>query len=210
MWKMGLSIFAAMNRLKLESTTNASLPIIPSTERTKEEICFCLLQKSFPCFSFVILYQPANNLSNITGFQVSVTASPKPDVNNHFYLALPQALYLHTTPFFQDVPSVTHLLLGFSASQSDQGFVAYALKVEGLFCKVGDLVTRYIFYLMTQQYTQKLLQFFTMLSSSFYVTAYLLGGQFIYLLQKSIFLTSCLVIAHNWRFLALVFISIFF
>ena len=35
--EMGLSIFAAMTRLKMVSTTSALLPIIPSTERTNEE-----------------------------------------------------------------------------------------------------------------------------------------------------------------------------
>ena len=49
--KIGSSIFAAMSRLKVASTTCASLPIIPSTDRTNKEKKLFSWQCR-PCLSF--------------------------------------------------------------------------------------------------------------------------------------------------------------
>ena len=54
MYKMGSSIFADMNWLKVAITTWASLPIIPSVNRTHREKCFCWSWQCCPWLSFYI------------------------------------------------------------------------------------------------------------------------------------------------------------
>ena len=86
--EMGFPSFVAMSWLKVASTTIASFPIIPSTERTNGE-------KFLRC-----QYMPAHVLPScfypklpkiihynwIPSLRVSIY---KPDVKNRFYLALP-------------------------------------------------------------------------------------------------------------------------
>ena len=50
--KMDSSIFAAMSWLELESTTRASFPSMPSTDRTNGEKYFCCLWEFLPSLSF--------------------------------------------------------------------------------------------------------------------------------------------------------------
>ena len=68
-------VFVAMSRLKVASTTSASLPIIPSTERTNgKKICWSY--QAFPCLSLLVISFWYNNLYIPSSFQVSASASP--------------------------------------------------------------------------------------------------------------------------------------
>ena len=53
-WEMGSSIFAATSRLKVASTTLASLPSTPSTDSKNGGKCFRFLWKCRPCLSFLV------------------------------------------------------------------------------------------------------------------------------------------------------------
>ena len=61
--EMGSSIFSGMCRLKFESTTRSSFPIMPSNERGKGEKCFRYLLQCLPRLSIFSFYQSAISLS---------------------------------------------------------------------------------------------------------------------------------------------------
>ena len=75
-WKMGLSIFAAMGRLKVASMACASLSIISSIERINRLKCLCWPYQLLPCLSLLIFSHRSNILYIPSGFQVSTFSSP--------------------------------------------------------------------------------------------------------------------------------------
>ena len=86
--EIGYSIFSAMIQLKVASTTWASLPIIPSTERTNGGKCFCC---SWKCLLFLssFIFQPSKKRIHslfYIGLCVNIT---KYDVNDGILLDHP-------------------------------------------------------------------------------------------------------------------------
>ena len=60
--KVDSSIFSVMSRLKFSSTTRASFPSMPSTERTKIEKCFFCLWQSLPCLYFLPFFHQSRSI----------------------------------------------------------------------------------------------------------------------------------------------------
>ena len=54
--EIGSSSFSTISRLEFLSTTSASFPIMPSTERRERETCLCWLWQCLPCLSLFYLY----------------------------------------------------------------------------------------------------------------------------------------------------------
>ena len=76
MCKIGSSVFAAMSRLKVASTTWAFLPSIPSTERKNGEKCLSCLWQCRPCLSFFICSHLGKSVSIPSFTEVPASAYP--------------------------------------------------------------------------------------------------------------------------------------
>ena len=85
--KIGSSIFAAMSRLKVASTTCASLPIIPSTDRTNKEKNFSRGSAAHVCPSSIVPTQK-KRVHSLFHIELQVKIS-KSDINDGIRLDLP-------------------------------------------------------------------------------------------------------------------------
>ena len=71
---------SAMTRISWERTTRASLPSIPSTERTNNEKCFRWSLQCVPCLSLLIFTNLA--MSDLIGSYLYVSASASPSLTS--------------------------------------------------------------------------------------------------------------------------------
>ena len=105
---MSSSILAAMSRLKVESTTWASLPNIPSTDKKKRDFSQLLAEVML---MLVLLYSPLPRQTHIhylflMGLCIRISES---DVNDGFCLSLLLAL-INTPPHFSGMLPPQHTL----------------------------------------------------------------------------------------------------